>query len=315
VDVLALHHAPSERDEALEEGHPQEVDHALDRWPSGVEVDRRAGDGQGVDARGAQGGVDRREPPALRIADQVGAAAERVEGRVELGDVVLDAGVLGGLRRAAPVECVDAAEPGGADRLHLALLRAVVDDRGRVTRLRRDDKRRHEGATRGLAEAPEQREWRAQDDLVRRRPRRRLAPHRDVPQARGVRRDVQRRRAAGQRARPVLADPCGRRPPGGHRAHGNVGPERRRSSVAARGGGGRRTPRAGRRVRPLERQRPWRCRYGGSARSPERAHPRRSRRPPRSAWPSGSGAELRARGDCARAGHTPPRFRGTTSWC
>ncbi len=258
-----------------------------------------AGDGHGVDAPGAEGGVDRREPAALRIADQVGAAAERVEGRVELCDEVLDAGVLCGLRRPAPVECVDAAEPGTADRVHLALLRAVVDDRGRVTRLRRDDERRHEGAARGLAEAPEQREWRAQDDLVRSGPRRRIPPQRDVPQARGVRRDVERRRAAGQRARPVLADPCGCRPPGGNRAHGNVGPEWHRSGVDARGGGARRSPRAGRRLRHLERQRPRGRRYGGSARAPERAHPRRSRPPSRSARPSGSGAAVRGRGDWA----------------
>jgi hypothetical protein len=52
VDVLAPHHAESEPDEALQEGIPQEVDHALDRRPSGVEVDRRADDGQGVDATG-----------------------------------------------------------------------------------------------------------------------------------------------------------------------------------------------------------------------------------------------------------------------
>jgi len=54
VDVVALHHASSQRDEALEEGHPQEVDDALDRRASDVEVDRRAGYGQGVDARGPQ---------------------------------------------------------------------------------------------------------------------------------------------------------------------------------------------------------------------------------------------------------------------
>jgi hypothetical protein len=112
------------------------------------------------------------------------------------------------------------------------------------------------------------------------------------------------RRAAASGARPVLADPCGCRPPGGNRAHGNVGPEWRRSGVDARGGGGR--ARRGRQgLRHLERERPRGRRYGRSARSPEHAHRRRSRRPPRSAWPSRARAAVRGPGDCARAGHTP----------
>ncbi len=256
------------------------------RWIGGRPARKSIGAPAMVRVLTRAGAGRRRSPPASRPGNRRsgwrGRRARRAPRRARRRSPRCQRPWSPASRRASRVKCVDTAQAGRTDRLDLALLRAVVDDRGRVARLRRDDERRHEGAARGLAEAPEQREWRAQDDLVRSRCRR-LAPQRDVPQARAVRRDVERRPAAGQRARPVLADPCGGRPPGGHRAHGNVGTQRRRSSVDARGGSGRRSPRAGRHVRPLERQRPGGRRYGRSARSPERAHPRRSRRSRRSA--------------------------------
>jgi len=51
------------------------VDHGL----AVVKVDRRAGERQRIDLLGMQRRVDRRQPAALAVADQVGAPAEQPE--------------------------------------------------------------------------------------------------------------------------------------------------------------------------------------------------------------------------------------------
>ena len=104
--VAALEDAAAGRDQRLVEAQiavrrdaPHDlVDHRL----AGVEVDRRARDRQRVDPLGVERGVDRREPPALAVADQVDAPAAVLDGAIDDLDVVLDRRVRGLARSRRP---------------------------------------------------------------------------------------------------------------------------------------------------------------------------------------------------------------------
>ncbi len=113
--VLALEHAAVHRDERLVEREiaawGEMLDHLVDDRLAGVEVDRRACQRQGVDALGMQCGVDRRQPAALAVADQIDAAAAVLDRHIDDVEVVVDRGVLGLVGRPLPVERERPPEP------------------------------------------------------------------------------------------------------------------------------------------------------------------------------------------------------------
>ena len=144
--VLAAQHATSGRDEPAVEGEVspgrERLERCVDDRLAGMEVDRRAGDRQRVDPLGSQRGVDRREPAALTVADQVHRTADVIDRAVDHVEVVVDRRVLGARGRADPVERVRALESRREDRAHLTLGRRVVDDARVVASLRRQHERR-----------------------------------------------------------------------------------------------------------------------------------------------------------------------------
>ena len=215
---LALQHAVAVGDQRAEEGQVVVAErlHALvDDGVAGVEVDRRAGDGERVDALGVQRRVDGGQPAALAVAHEVdvAAAAGLLHGGVDLGQVVGDRRVLGLLRDADPVQRVEALEAGGEDRLHLALPGAVVDDAGVVARLRRQDERGHDvGRARGR-EVAQARERAAAHDALARGPLRRAPVGHQLPPAQAVERHVSGRPALGDGRAPVVGHPADRGAP------------------------------------------------------------------------------------------------------
>ena len=206
---LALEHAVAVADEGAEEGQvvvAERLHAVVDDGTAGVEVDRRAGDGERVDALGVQRRIDRGQPPALAVAHEVDApaAARLLHRGVHLGQVVGDRRVLGLLRDADPVQRVEALEPGGQDRLHLALRGAVVDDAGVVARLRRQHERGHDiGRVRGR-EVAQARERAAAHYALARGPLRRAPVGHQLPPAQAVERHVGGRPALGDRRAPVV---------------------------------------------------------------------------------------------------------------
>ena len=86
--------------------------------------------------------------------------------RVDHREVVVDAGVAGGVRGPDPVERVQAAQAGGLDDLDLALALGVVDDAGRVPGLGREDERGDDVAGPRRGEVAQPRDRRVQHDLV-----------------------------------------------------------------------------------------------------------------------------------------------------
>src|SRR4051794_6898158 len=150
-------------------------------------------------------GVDRRQPAALAVADEVHRpVADLVDARGDLGEVVGDRRVLRGLRRADPVHRVQPVQADRADRPHLALLRAEVDDAGVVAGLRRQHEGRHHVRRRRRREVAQARQRRAPDGRVPGRPPRGPALGHDLPPAHPVDGHVQRRSGFGDRAGPVV---------------------------------------------------------------------------------------------------------------
>ena len=88
-----------------------------------------------------QAGVDHGEPATLAIADEIHPAAERLHGLLQHDDVLLDGEVDGFVGSRQPIDGVKAIQSGVAQCDHLALVLAVVDDRRRMTGLRR----KHQG--------------------------------------------------------------------------------------------------------------------------------------------------------------------------
>ncbi len=201
----ALEHAAAHRDERLVEaqiavgGDPAQ--HLVDHRSAGVEIDRRAGDRQRVDPLGIERGVDRGQPAALAVADQVHAPAAVLDRAVDHVHVVLDRGIPGLAGGAHPVERERPLEPGFDDRAHLALLGRVVDDARVVAGLGREHQGRDHAAARDREVAqPGQR--RLEHDLVRGGPGRLLAlgGGSEPPW------DVKRRWAARERGGPAAAE-------------------------------------------------------------------------------------------------------------
>ena len=215
---LALEHAVALGDESAEEGQVVVAErlHAfVDDGAPGVEVDRRAGDGERVDALGVQRGVDGGQPAALAVAHEVDGAA--VAGlparRRDLGQVVGDRRVLGLLRDADPVQRVEALEPGREDRLHLALPGAVVDDAGVVAGLRRQDERGHDVGRARRREVAQAGERAAAHDAMARGPLRRAPVGHELPPAQAVERHVGGRAPLAERRAPVVGHPADRGAP------------------------------------------------------------------------------------------------------
>ena len=113
--ALALQYATAGSDQCLvEEQIPvrrQPPEDLVDHGLASVKIDWSAGDGEGVHALRVQRGVDRREPSALTIADQVHAAATVLDGEVDHVEVVVDRGAGRLARGADPVQRESALEP------------------------------------------------------------------------------------------------------------------------------------------------------------------------------------------------------------
>ena len=194
--VLPREHAPRAVDQVpverqvarAERGHP-----VGDLRLAGGEVDRRTGDGQRVQPLRPQRGVDRGQPSALAVADQVRAAPHGVDRAVDHGDVVLDAAVLRLLGGADPVQGEQPGQPRCLGHLDLALLGAVVDDAGVVAGLRRQHQRRDDVFGRAVGEVLQPRDGRRPDDRVRAR---------HVGGRRSTVSEVRRARSSGGRAHP-----------------------------------------------------------------------------------------------------------------
>ena len=215
---LALEHAVALADQGAEEGQvvvAERLDALVDDGAAGVEVDRRAGDGERVDALGVQRRVDGGQPAALAVAHEVDAAPlARLRHRgVHLGQVVGDRRVLGLLRDADPVERVEALEPGGQDGLHLALRGAVVDDAGVVARLRRQHQRGHDVVRARGREVAQAGERAAAHDALARGPLRWAAVGHQLPPAQAVERHVGGRPALCDGRAPVVGHPADRDAP------------------------------------------------------------------------------------------------------
>ena len=238
-----------------------------------------SGDGQRVDDVGPQRGVDRCQPAALAVADEVDLAPQMLDRAVEDLEVVVDGRVLGLGRRADPVEREETGQAGGAQHLDLALGRAVVDDAGVVAGLGREHEGRDDAVAARGREVAQPGDRRRQHDLVGRVPARAPARGGDGPPAREVTRQVERARAAGGGRLPVVERPLDQRAP---RLDAVVGPGGRERGGT--GGGlvengcrhvGRTLPFARRVYLP-----PWRHRNAAapSSREPPAASAVRSRR-------------------------------------
>ncbi len=158
------------------------MDHGLAR----VKVDRRTRQGERIDAFRVQRRIDRCQPTALAVPDQVDPAAAVPNGAIHHLEVVIDGGGCGRGSGADPVERQSPGQPGAQDRAHLALLRRVVDDARRVSRLRGKHQRGDQPAGPRGREIPQARDRRFEDDLVRTRPRGRPPRRGQLKPARNV---------------------------------------------------------------------------------------------------------------------------------
>jgi hypothetical protein len=92
--ALSAQHATCGRDESAVEREVvtgcEPPERRMDDRLAGVEVDRRAGDRQRVDMLGTTRGIDRGQPAALAVADQVHGTADVIDCPLDHIEVVVD---------------------------------------------------------------------------------------------------------------------------------------------------------------------------------------------------------------------------------
>ncbi len=122
----------------------------------GAGIDRRAGQHQLGDLLGEAGGIGGGEPTALAQSDQRGAPAEIVDGDVQIAEIGVDAEVAHPHGRRPPKGQGEAIRSPFGENLCDAVAFGEIGDRGLMNRVGRDDQRRRGPRRRRLALLEEQ---------------------------------------------------------------------------------------------------------------------------------------------------------------